>query len=62
MPQPKNQPLDPSPGMVKELLQKLTPEQKKLFESILNDPKRLNQVLNSPQAQELKKKFGPPNP
>ena len=61
--QPSNQkPGNPPPNVAEELYKKLTPEQRRLFETIINDPNLTRQVLNSPQAQELRKKYGPKTP
>jgi len=55
MQNPKNAP-DP---MIGELIKKLNPEQKALFEQIIRDPKRMEELLNSPQGKKLQQTYRP---
>lgn len=48
----------PSNNQVNDLLKGLNETQKNKVQSILNDPKATEKILNSPQAQALMKKFG----
>lgn len=48
----------PSENQVNDLLKGLNETQRNKVQSILNDPKAYEKILNSPQAQALMKKFG----
>ncbi len=48
----------PDENQVNDLLKGLNQSQRNKVESILNDPKATEKILNSPQAQALMKKFG----
>ncbi len=46
-------------NMAQDILQnKISPEQRQRVQNILQDKNALEQLLKSPQAQELMKKFG----
>ena len=44
-------------GVVKSMLQNMTPQQAKKIEGILNDPAATQKLLSTPQAQMLLKRF-----
>ncbi len=49
----------PDSSLAQDILQnKITPEQRNRVQSILQDKNALEQLLKSPQAQELMKKLG----
>ncbi len=49
----------PNSSIAQDLLQnRITPEQRQRVQSILQDKDALEQLLKSPQAQELMKKLG----
>ncbi len=45
-------------GNVQDMLKNADSNQKKKIESVLNDPEKTKQILNSPQAQSLIKLLG----
>ncbi len=45
-------------GNVQDMLKNADSNQKKKIESVLNDPEKAKQILNSPQAQALIKLLG----
>ena len=50
-------PADPN-AAVSEMSKKLTPEKRRQVNEVLNDKAALEKLLNSPEAQQLMKKFG----
>ncbi len=45
-------------GSVNDVLENMNSAQKQQVESILSDPEKTKEILNSPQAQALMKLFG----